>query len=120
MSTTAGELDTLASRSREPNREVRLRIVTGQVDVRHHVELPRADEFQPQVGDALHLAQVQQRLQRGLPDPWVDLLADQEPAVPVDQCDGDDAEQHPDQDRADCVRHRRFGDLMAGQPRQPR
>jgi len=56
--------------------------------------LPRTDELQPRVGDAHDLGQVQQSLQGGLSHFAVDLLTDQEPPVPVDQRDGDAAEQH--------------------------
>jgi hypothetical protein len=76
VSTTAGEPDTPGLEVTEPDRQVRLGVVTGQVHVGHHGQLPRTDELQPQVGDAHDLGQVQQSLQGGLSHFAVDLLTE--------------------------------------------
>ena len=83
--TTAGDDAELRLQRAQPDRQVRLGVVTGEVDVGDHVDLPRADELQPQVGHPGHLRQVQQRPQGRRPHPRVDFLPDQEPPVPVDQ-----------------------------------
>jgi hypothetical protein len=95
---------------------VRFGVVTGEVDVAGHVDHPRADDFQPQVGDPGHLGHGQQGPQGGRAHPGVGFLADQEPQVAADQDDRDDAEQHADTDRRDGVRRGRTGQLVQAQP----
>jgi hypothetical protein len=91
-------------------------VVAGEVDVAGHVDHPRADDFQPQVGDPGHLRHREQGPEGRRPHPGVGFLADQEPQVAVDQDDRDDAEQRADQDRRDGVGRRRAGQLVEAQP----
>ena len=67
QSTTAGDSPDLRLQCAQPHREVGLGVVTGQVDVGHQVDLPRADELQPQGRHPVHLGQLQQRGERGRP-----------------------------------------------------
>ncbi|HEY2264572.1 MAG TPA: hypothetical protein VGI96_18260 [Streptosporangiaceae bacterium] len=92
-------------------------VVTGEVDVAGHVDHPRADDLQPQVGDPGHLRHREQGPDGRRAHPGVGFLADQEPQVAVDQDDRDDAEQHADTDRRDGVGRRRAGQLVQAQPR---
>jgi hypothetical protein len=92
-------------------------VVAGEVDVAGHVDHPRADDFQPQVGYPGHLRHGQQGSQGRRAHSRIGFLADQELQVAVDQDDRDDAEQHADTDRRDRVGRRRAGQLVQAQPR---
>ena len=120
QSTTAGRLPDLCLQGPQPDRQVGLGVVTGQVDVGDHVDLPRTDELQPQGGHPIDVGQVQQRRQRRRPRPRARPPARQELPVPVDQHDRHHPEQHPDQDRPDRVGRRRAGDLVQRPARRPR
>ncbi len=91
-------------------------VVAGEVDVAGDVDHPRADDFQPQVGDPGHLGHREQGPGDRRSHPGVGFLADQEPQVAVDQDDRDDAEQRADTDRRDGVRRGRAGQLVQAQP----
>jgi hypothetical protein len=91
-------------------------VVAGEVDVAGHVDHPRADDFQSQVGNPGYLRHGQQGAQGRRAHPRVGFLADQELQVAVDQDDRDDAEQRADTDRRDGVGRRRAGQLVQAQP----
>ena len=97
---------------READRDLVLRRIADQVDRGDEEDAGRTDVLEVQVRHRGHVLLVRQQLQDGPHHPGRRGLPDQEAAVQLDEHDRHDAEQHPDQDRAERVPDRGAGDLV--------